>query len=309
MRFFTLLILLFSSSLLAQMTVAVSLQPQAWLVQQLGGDRVSVVVMVPPGASAHTYEPKPAQMAQLSKAVLYVACGVEFERIWLDRFRSANKNLTVVQSDAALKKLPMPAHHHGEEPGHAHETGGFIDRLRGWFGHDHRHDDDRADTHVWLSVQGMLLQARAVTQALAQTDAPNAAFYWSNYRALSDKLAALDGEIALKLAPFKGRGFMIFHPAWGYFARDYGLVQLSIELEGKEPKPAELGRLIKTASEHGVKAVFVQPRQASKSAEVIAGAIGAQAVELDPLAADWMAMMREAADKLAKAMGEHTTGR
>lgn len=303
MRRITFVFLFLSLSLWAKITVAVSLEPQAWLVDQIGGDKTEVVVMVPPGASAHLYEPKPAQMVQLSKAALYMACGVEFERIWLERFKSANAGLAIIQSDALIRKLPMPVHHHNHHE--AHEKG-LAEHLRDWFGANDAHAD-RLDSHIWLSAQQMALQARALARALARADSQNADFYWRNYQKTATQIARLDAEIAMKLAPFEGRGFMVFHPAWGYFARDYDLVQLAIELEGKEPKPAELGKLIQTAKEHGVRAIFVQPRQSNKSAAAIAEAIGAQTVALDPLSRDWPAMMQEAAEKLAGAMVD--TGR
>lgn len=303
--FFTLFLL--TVPVWAKMVVAVSLQPQAWLVERIAGDLAEVAVMVPPGASAHTYEPKAAQMVQLSKARLYVACGIEFERIWLQRFKSTNAALTVVQSDEAIAKMPMPAHHHdhgGETHGHDHE--GWLDRLHGWLNDG---EEKRGDTHVWLSAQQMMLQARAVADALMQADAPNAARYRENYLTTVREIAALDMEIAAGLAPYRGRKFMVFHPAWGYFARDYGLVQAAIELEGKEPKPAQLAELIETAKKERIAVIFVQPRQSPKSAETIAAAIGAKVAPLDPLERDWPQMMRQTAQALMGAMGESSAGR
>ncbi|GHV09612.1 cation ABC transporter substrate-binding protein [Campylobacterota bacterium] len=268
---------LFAMPLLAHLTVAVSIEPQRWIVSRVAGDLATVVVMQPPNATAHTFEPKPKQMIALSTAAVYLLCGVEFESVWQERFRAQNKNLVFVQTDSAIEKI------------------GFE---------EHDHDDHSIDTHIWLSPRLIISQARAIAAAFAKHDPANAEEYQANFARLERELESLNDAIAKKLKPFKGREFLVFHPSLGYFAHDFGLIQRSIEFEGKEPKPAQLAEMIKTAKASGTSVIFVERGYNSKTAQMVANAIGARIVEIDLINGDLTATLKTVADELVKAFGD-----
>jgi len=270
----------------ARIPVFVSILPQKFFVERIGKDLVDVQVMVAPGASPHTYEPKPAQMAALSKAQVYFAIGVTFERAWLTKISSANPGMKIVHTDQGIQKIPMAVHRHEEEKDDERE-----------------HPDHGAlDPHVWLSPPLVMVQARNILTALQEADPSHRSEYEANYKDFVSMLVDLDGELRGILAG-KGRlQFMVFHPAWGYFAHSYGLEQVPIEIEGKEPKPAQLKKLIEHAREHQIKVVFVQPQFSSRSAEQVAREIGGRVAFVDPLALNWAENLREAASKFKAAV-------
>ena len=258
-----------------KLAVFVSIAPQKYFVHQIGREQVDVQVMVPPGASPATYEPKPRQMAALSKAPVYFAIGVPFEKKWLKKIAAANPAMRVVHTDHGIKKIPMNAHRHEAEhlPGKDHHG--------------------EPDPHIWLSPKLVMIQARSIRDALQEIDPTHRSIYDTNYEAFASALAALDAELRNMFADKQGFQFMVFHPSWGYFAHTYGLKQVAIEIEGKEPKPAQLKELIAHARENGIKIVFVQPQFSSKSAKLVAKEIGGRVVVADPLAQDWSRNLRE----------------
>jgi zinc transport system substrate-binding protein len=272
--------------------VFVSILPQKFFVEQIAKDLVDVQVMVEPGASPHTYEPKPRQMAAVSKTRIYFAIGVAFEKVWLNRITASNPGMLVVHTDHGIEKLSMVAHHHhGEDKDHKEAH------------HDHHHGHGEPDPHIWLSPPLVMVQARNILTALQRVDPPNHSAYEANYHAFAAMMAKLDADLRSVFAGKKGLQFMVFHPAWGYFADAYGLKQVPIELEGKEPKPAQLKTLIDHARERNIKVVFVQPHFSVKSAEVVAEGIGGQVAFADPLALNWAENLREVAAKF-KAAGQ-----
>ncbi len=271
----------------APLSAFVSILPQKDFVERIGGPRVDVSVMVAPGASPASYEPKPRQMVGLSEADLYFAVGVPFEEAWLPKFTAANPNMRVVSTQEGIEKVPMAAHRHGEKADHRH----------------HGRDSSAVrDPHIWLSPPLVLLQGRHILTALVAADPDGAATYEENFRTFAMELVDLDRRIRNLLADRSRRRFMVFHPSWGYFARAYGLEQVPVEVEGKDPKPAELQRLIRTARDEGIRAIFVQPQFSSRSAEVIADAIDGRVVEADPLAPDWADNLMAVADRFRKAL-------
>jgi zinc transport system substrate-binding protein len=257
-----------------KLVVFVSIAPQKYFVDQIGQERVVVEVMVPPGASPATYEPKPRQMAALSKTPIYFAIGVPFEKNWLKKFAAANPNMRVVPTDHGIQKIPMSAHRHAAEnrPGKDHQG--------------------EPDPHIWLSPMLVMTQARTIRDALQEIDPAHRSVYEANYKAFIATLEDLDGELRNTFADKQGLQFMVFHPSWGYFADTYGLKQVAVEIEGKNPKPAQLKELIEHAKEKGIKTIFVQPQFSSKSAKLVAREIGGQVAVADPLAQDWSANLR-----------------
>jgi zinc transport system substrate-binding protein len=267
-----------------KLAVFVSIAPQKYFVHQIGQERVDVQVMVPPGASPATYEPKPRQMAALSKTAIYFAIGVPFEKNWLKKIAAANPNMQVVHTDHGIQKIPMSVHHHEAEH------------------HSEKDHHGEPDPHIWLSPTLVMIQARTIRDALQEIDPAYHSVYETNYEAFVATLAALDAELRNMFADKQGSQFMVFHPSWGYFAHTYGLKQVAVEIEGKEPKPAQLKELIEHARENEIKIIFVQPQFSSKSAKLVAKAIDGQVVVADPLAQDWSRNLREVVREFQKAL-------
>ena len=274
--------------------VFVSIVPQRYFVEKIGGELIKVSVMVKPGASPATYEPKPNQMVTLSKAKIYYAIGVPFERVWLKKISAANPKMLLVHTEKGIEKRPMKVHHH-EEGNHKtleKRSQGPADEHQGIM-----------DPHVWLSPPLVKIQAQNILDALLLVDPRHGTIYETNYQKFIVELDALDANIR---GIFAGKGervaFMVFHPAWGYFARTYGLEQIAVEMEGKKPKPADLKHLIHHARERGIKVIFVQPEFSTRSAQAIAKAIGGEVVFANPLAPDWAINLKEIASKFKAAL-------
>jgi zinc transport system substrate-binding protein len=276
----------------AAMSVFVSIPPQADFARRLAGDRVAVHVMVPPGRSPHVYDPTPRQMARLAESRVYFCIGVPFEKRLIERIASINPRLRVVDTCKGVEYLPMEAEHrHEGEEEHAEEHNDA-----------HAHEGER-DPHVWLDPRRVKIIGRNMADALRELDPANAAQYGRNLARFEADLDATYARVSAVLRPFRGAHFMVFHPAYGYFADAFGLEQLVVEVEGKEPSARQLTRIIAEARRRRVKVIFVQPQFSRRTAEAIASAVGAAVVPLDPLAADYLANLDDMAGKLAKALG------
>ncbi len=278
------LILIFNSFALAEkLPVFVSILPQKYFVEQIAKDKTDISVLVQPGASPHTYEPKPSQMVALSTAQIYFSIGVPFENSWLKKIQAANPKINIVHTDTGIQKIPMAVHHHHEiNHGEEEHTG--------------------LDPHIWLSPLLVKIQAETIFHALVAADPSNQGFYEANYKAFVNRLNRLDNQLHATFDDQKHYKFMVFHPSWGYFAQAYGLEQIAIEVEGKNPKPAQLRDLIKDARKNDISVIFVQPEFSTKSARLIAKEIQGQVIFADPLAANWMANMTDIAEKFKKAL-------
>jgi len=274
--------------------VFVSIVPQKYFVEKIGGEWVKVSVMVRPGANPATYEPRPLQMVALSGAKIYYAIGVPFEKTWLKKIAAVNPKMLVVHTEEGVEKRPMKGRHH--------EEGDGEDRKKGK-GEDAGENHGIKDPHIWLSPPLVKIQAQNILNGLLSVDPAHRSLYEANHKRFSAELDALDKEMR---GIFAGRGekvaFMVFHPAWGYFAQTYGLEQIPVEIEGKEPRADDLKRLIHHARERGIKVVFVQPEFSTKSAQAIAQAIGGQIVFASPLALDWASNLKEVAAKFEAAL-------
>lgn len=320
----------------AEPTVFVSIVPQRYFVEQLAGDAVEVQVMVLPGQSPAAYEPSPRQMAALSESAAYLAIGVPFERAWLPRFQEASPELRIFHMDAGIEKRAMAAHHHHEahaakdhhkaahekkhhdHEGHDQEEDGHESHgeEHGHESHDHgAHAKGHAeapaaqapqglDPHVWLAPGPAKVIAHNTFDALAAIFPDKESTLRSNLDKLLAEIDALDARIRETLAPIpqEKRRFLVFHPTWGYFADAYNLEQLPIEMEGKDPGPAELARIIERAKSEGIVVVFVQPQFSATSAQVVAREIGGRVEKLDPLAEDWADNLERAAAAFQKAL-------
>ena len=273
--------------------VFVSILPQKYFLEKIGGDLVEVAVMVQPGASPATYEPKPRQMVALAKTDIYFAIGVPFEATWLIKIAATNTKMVVVHTEAGIQKVAMITQHQHAEQAEQHQgkTG-------------HRQDRHRIkDPHIWLSPPLVMQQARNILNGLGALDKAHRPIYEANYRNFILEIVDLDLKLKRTLETAGGHlEFMVFHPSWGYFARAYGLKQIPIEMEGKEPKPAELQYLIQYGREHSIKAIFVQPQFSWQAAQTIAESLGGQIILVDPLAPDWKKNLQEVAVKFQTAL-------
>lgn len=249
--------------------VFVSVPPQKYFVERVGGNRVRVSVLIPPGADPHTFEPRPASMVELSQARAWFTIGVPFEDNLLPRVAPMNPELEIVRTEKGIVRTES-----------AH--GG-------------------ADPHIWLSPRLVKSQAENILAGLIKADPVGERIYRSNARRFQAELDALDREFKTLFAPAREKSFLVFHPSWGYLAADYGLRQIAIEVEGKEPKGAELSRIIDLAKEKRIRVIFVEPQFSSRSAGTIAESIGAKVVTADPLAANWADNLRKAARAFSQA--------
>lgn len=295
-RLSAIILLLFLTALSGNVSAApydvfVSILPQKYFLEKVGGKHVHVLVMVSPGASPATYEPKPRQMAALARAKAYFSIGVPFEETWLPRIRGLYKQLPVIPTDQGIAKQPI-RHAPRHEARHRKETraGAEYEGL---------------DPHIWTSPPLVMLQARTIMEGLSRIDPAHQRDYEANYREFIGELVRLDLDIRETLLPrSRGKSFLVFHPSWGYFARAYGLHQIAIEREGKAPGPKHLEALIGLAGENKVRAIFVQPQFSRKSAEIIARAIGARVVSADPLAEDWARNLKDVAVALRDTLNQ-----
>jgi len=263
--------------------VTVSILPQKYFIERIGDGYVEVNVMVPPGANPATYEPKPDQLKALSEADVYFRIGVPFERAWMGRIASVNSRMRIVSTIEGIERMPMEAH--GQREG------------------GQRHDEvENPDPHVWLSPRLVKVQAQTICEALMALDPGHRAAYKANLDAFLADVDALDTDVRRTLAGVKRRKFMVFHPSWGYFARDYGLEMVPIEVGGQEPSAAELADLIALARSEDIKVVLAQPEFSTKAAEIIAQEIGGEVLLTSPLAPDWPDNLRRVAQALAKAL-------
>ncbi|MBD3798089.1 MAG: zinc ABC transporter substrate-binding protein, partial [Campylobacterales bacterium] len=220
MKLLAVLFFLFlQTSLFAKLSIVVSITPQKTFVQKIAGEMAEVTVMVPQGASPHSYEPKVSQMVALSKADIYFSIGVEFEEAWLDKFKSQNKTLKFIDMGQEIEKIKMVEHHHEHK-------------------HENHHDHDEMDPHVWTSPNNVAIMAQTTYMSLTELDPEHQQFYKQNLENFLKEILETDLEIK---DIFKGlkpnTSFMVFHPSWGYFAKEYHLMQIAVEVEGKKPKP------------------------------------------------------------------------
>lgn len=274
--------------------VSVSILPQKYFVERIAGEMARVSVMVPPGANPATYEPRPAQMRALVNSKIYFAIGVPFERVWLKKIIAVNPNMRVVYTDMTIRKREMVSQDQDGEKDPLRKRkpagGGGLKGVA-------------MDPHIWLSPPLVKKQARVITDALIGIDPSHKEVYEKNSEDFEAELDQLDAEIrGIFGDKTKGNEFLVFHPSWGYFADTYGLKQVPVEVEGKEPSASEMARLIRYCKDKGVRVILVQPQFSSRSARAIAGEIGAKVVFADPLHEDWMENLRSVAGEVKAAL-------
>ena len=288
--------LLLASLLSAKPVVIASIAPVGYLAKAVGGDKIEVQSLAK--GDVHSYEPKPNDMKAVAKARIFIAAGLQFEEAWIPRFKASAKNLVVVQSDAKIAKLKEEhsghEEHDEEHSGHDDHKAkddkhaGHAEHAK----HDEKHEaheehdeehEAHADPHVWLNPMLAITMARNISDALIDMDKANKDFYLENFQKLMNDLLAFDESAKNELAGLKNRKFVVYHPAWGYFAEHYDLEQISIERNGKEPKIDEMASTVKMIKDENIKVIFADPNRSQKSAQVLASQTGAKVELLDPL--------------------------
>ncbi|MDG3547159.1 metal ABC transporter solute-binding protein, Zn/Mn family [Methanobacterium formicicum] len=252
--------------------VVVTVGPQEEFVKRVGGDRVNVTVMVPPGSDPHTYEPLAEQMKQVQNARIYFQVGsdVEFELTWLDKLRSMNRQMKVVNSSAGIQLIPNTAES---------EAG--------------------SDPHVWVSPKNAKKMVENIYQELVEVDPKNRDYYTKNRDEYLSELDQLDKNITKTLSGKNNTIIMVYHPSWAYFCKDYNLQQLAIEKEGKEPTSQDIVKLVDTARKEGIMVIFASPEFSTANAQTIASEIGAKVVSVDPLSPNYLENMKKVAEAFA----------
>ncbi len=244
--------------------ITVSILPQVDFVENIGKDKVSVSAMIPSGFSPAAYEPSIEQLKKLSRANLYIKIGhIPFEKTQMKKLENLNPEMKVIDSSEGIE---------------IYEN----------------------DPHIWLSPRLAKIQVENICLALIKIDPENKDFYEKNKNEYLAKLDNLDLELKNSLSEIKGKKILVFHPAFGYLARDYGFEQIAIEIDGKEPSAENLANIIDTAKKENIKTIFVQKQFSQKSAEAIARQIGGNVVPLDPLARNYIENLR----RIGKEMSE-----
>jgi len=262
-RIIVAVLLIFPMLAMAEVNVFVSVLPLKYFVARVGGDRVDVQVMVGPGQSPETYAPTPKQMQQLTHSKIYYRVGVPFESAWINKIEAINPQMQIVDLRNGIT-------------------------MR------------KSDPHIWTDPILVMKMVGTIKDSLEKIDPDGKKVYAKNYANFIQDLKNLDKNIKAKLKNIPSRTFLVFHPAWGYFAAQYGLQQIAIEKEGKEPGPKDLARIISLAKQKGIKLVIVQPQFSKSQAQMIANVLSAKIVVLDPLAEDYLNNMQKVCQSITK---------
>ncbi|MDL2265903.1 zinc ABC transporter substrate-binding protein [Parabacteroides sp. OttesenSCG-928-G21] len=261
--------------------ISVTIEPQRFFVEKIAGDKFTVKTVVPNGQSPETYDPTPRQMQDIGRGVAYFQIGhIGFEQAWMQNIKDNNPKVQFFDLSAGMDLLE-----NNEAHDHDHA--------------DHGHHHGAVDPHIWSSIDGARAIAQNILLALLTLDAENAEYYWDNFYLLMEEIDTTEMQIIQYLQPLLSRAFIIYHPALTYFAHDFNLTQLCIELDGKEPSPAQLKELIDVAVNYNVEVVFVQQEFDRKNAELIAKETNCRLVTINPLAYEWADEMIHIAKSLA----------
>lgn len=254
-----------------QRIITVTIEPQRYFLEQLVDTLYEIQTMVPPGMSPETYDPSPVQMTKLSDSQAYFQIGkIGFELIWMDKIRKNNPGLQVFDNSKNIHFLVSE-----EEDSHSHSHEG------------HCHSHEGYDPHIWSSPKQVRMIIRNMYDALVDLDNPNVEIYKQNLQELEHMVEKTDSIVTHYLQQSGNKTFVIYHPALTYLANDYGLTQLCIETEGKEPSPEQLRHLIEKIKENQIQTVFIQQEFDQKNAEIIAKETGCHLHVINPLAYNW----------------------
>jgi zinc transport system substrate-binding protein len=266
--------------------ITVSIAPFKYFIEAIADNDFVVNVMVPAGSDPHVYEPFPEQIAKLRKSVGYISNGyLGFEMNWLDRFYETNRFMKKLSLGDNIDPIAGEHHHEGEQ-----QHGG--EHIEG------------ADPHYWVSPVCAAIIAHDVRDFLILLNPAGSTKYETNYQILLGKIQDLDKRARELFGSVQNKSVMIYHPNLAYIARDYGLTEIPVEFEGKEPSPSRLRELIDLARKDNLKTVFVQREYDKKNANAIADEIGAVLKIIDPLSEDWLTATSDIINSLYKSLIE-----
>ncbi len=257
--------------------VFTSILPLQYFTDQITGNLYKSEVMVPPGVGPETYNPTPRQMGEMARAGAFFANGfLGFEEVYLEKFQSNNPNLVFINTSTGVNLIHAEGHNHVDQ---LHEKG--------------------VDPHTWSSPEGARIIAKNIFDGMVKIDPANKDHFQANLNRLLAKIDSIDQEVIAILANIPSRKFMVFHPALGYFAREYHLEQLSIEFEGKIPTPKHIQNIVIEAKARKIAYIMIQKEFDVENAEIIANETGSKVIQIDPLAYDWPTEMISLARKMA----------
>ena len=264
--------------------IAVSIPPQAWFVSQIAGDKAGVLVLAGPGQNPHNYEPSPKQIQGLSSAGAWILSGSEFEIGLKPKVAALFPALLIVDATEGVQFRSLEEHEDHDEDDDD----------------DDGHDD--IDRHTWLGKEPAKILAAHIRDALSALDSANAAHYSEQYKTLVRLIDDEFDKLKIALAPLEGRSVFVYHPSFGYFLDEFGIHQEAVETGGKEPGPRELAKLAAKINEEKPAAIFVQTQFPVNAAKTLAAAAGAELIEMDPLAEDWLENIRRMGEALQRAV-------
>jgi len=267
--------------------VAVSILPQAFFAGRISGERVDTLVLVGNGQSPHSYEPTPRQMSELASAKAWILSNTDFEITLKPKIASIYPSLLIVDGTEGVKFRAMEEHEHEGEDAEQHDD-------------DH---DINIDRHTWLGREPAKIMAMHIKNTLIKIDPAGKTVFEANYNKLMADIDLAFDSLKTVLAPLKGQAVFVFHPAFGYFLDEFGIIQEAVETGGKEPTAKALSELIRKINEEKASVIFVQAQFPVNAAKTVASSAGAQVVPLDPLAEDWLANIKTMGSALEKAAG------
>ena len=280
-----------------KINIIVSIPPQAEFVEKVGKEKVLVTVLVPPGADPHTFELKPEQMKIASDADIYfkLGSGIEFEIVWAEKIIALNKNMEIFDCSLNIELIEYEEDHdkyHDVEEHPGEFPSGHNNHEGDTDNNNHLHSQGN-DPHIWLSIRNARIIVNNIYNGLSVFDPENKDFYLKNMQEYEQDLLKMNKSISNTLSKIKNKKLMVYHPAWQYFAADYGFEQIAIESFGKEPTMRELEELIKLAQKNNIKVIFASPQFSTKSADVMARQLGAAVVLIDPLEKNYIENMEK----------------
>lgn len=295
----------------AKPLVSVSVPPQKYFVEKIAANTLDINVIIPAGVDEHNFDFKPATMQRLEKSDIYFTIGLEFERVFADKFQSNFANLQVIDTGKDLRNLATSHTHSKDDHDEHHDHAGHDDHDHDEHAHGkdkhhaHKHSNSHEthsekDPHIWLDPILVKIQASTIAKALIAKYPQNKALYEANLARFQAELDALNAEISALFEKSKNKKFIIYHPSLAYFAARYHLVQIPVEIEGKEPKTKDLQRLMSVAKKENIKTIFVQKGFSQNAAKSLAKELKASVVELNHLSDDYSKNLLEIAKKIAQ---------
>ena len=255
--------------------VVVSIGPEVEWVKAVGGDKVNVTLMVPSSSDPHTYEPLPSQLIQVSKAKMYAEIGssIEFENNYMNKIKEANPNMLVVNASQGIKLIPNTA----------------------------ENEATTMDSHVWVDPKNAKIMVNNIYQGLVQVDPADKDYFQQNRNQYLQQLDELDKNTTQLLKGKQGTKILIFHPAFGYYTKDYNLTQVGAMINDEEPSPQRIAMMVNIAKQDNITIVYSEPQYDPKFMQSVASQIGGQVLTVSDLDEHYLQNMKNVAIAFSKA--------